>query len=340
MAIAAAARHVSLGDVIDRWDSRWFLRAAVNGYPRHLPMVDGHVAGNTLAFFPGLPLLMRGLSDATGMSLFAAGTTISTVTGLTAMIAVWALVKEYAGPAVATTSTLLLAFFPGSFVFSLIYSEGIAITCIALGLLALMRRKWVLAGVLGLVATATAPITIAFEISCLWAAGAAIRSRRDWRALAAPILTPLGFVAYIGWTWWYTGTASAWSLTEKGGWKSYLSIAYPFHLVASFVSHPLSSNATTNLLFAGIIFVGVTVAIALRDRLPAPVLLYAITVGVAVLIAAPIGPRPRFILDAFPLVLVLGAHLRGRKLWAVLSVFGVLLAAMAFYAAYSYAVFP
>ncbi len=52
------------------------------GWPRHLPYDHGHVAGSTIAFFPLFPLSIRWLSHLTGLSLLAAGITITTVTGL------------------------------------------------------------------------------------------------------------------------------------------------------------------------------------------------------------------------------------------------------------------
>src|SRR5271156_1941375 len=243
-----AVSHHSLGYLIDRWDTKWFLRAAANGYPSKLPMIHGHVAGNTIAFFPALPFAIRGLSHLTGMTLFAAGTFISSFTGMTAMIAVWLLAKEYGGRTVADRATLVLALFPGSFVISLIYSEGIAITFVAFGLLALLRRKWLIAGLCGLVATATAPITLAFVLSCVVVSGRAILKDRDWKSLAAPVVAPLGFVAYFVWTWRHTGNYSAWRLTERGGWHSFLSLSYPFRIVGSFIAHPFTSNGTQNLL--------------------------------------------------------------------------------------------
>ena len=98
----------------------------------------------------------------TPLTPLEAGITISLLTGLTAMIGVWYLVREFAGPAAADRATLLVALFPGSFVFSLVYSEGIVITCVAFGLLALLRHRWWVAGLLGLVATATTPVALAF----------------------------------------------------------------------------------------------------------------------------------------------------------------------------------
>ena len=331
----------SLGTRIDRWDSVWYLRVSAHWYPAQLPLSHGHVAGNTIAFFPALPLAIRGLSGLTGMSQFSAGTAISSVTGLTATIGVWLLVREYAGAKAANRTTILFALFPGSFVFSLIYAEGILITCASFGLLALMRRKWIVAGILGLVATAAAPIALAFVVSAAWTALVAIRRDRDWRALAAPILAPLGTVAYLLWTWRHTGTLAAFSRTERGGWNSYLSIAYPFHVLGSFLAHPFARNATTTMLFFCIIGVLVAVVIALRDRQPSPVLLFGIAVGVLALVTAPVGPRPRILLDAFPLILAVGVRYQEGWRFRVATVASAgLLVAFTAYEVASYAVFP
>ena len=58
------------------------------------------------------------------------------------------------------------------------------LTCIALGLLALLERRWWLAGLLGLLATATSPIALAFVLSCAWCAG--------WAAWREPEPAPAG----------------------------------------------------------------------------------------------------------------------------------------------------
>src|SRR5665213_644542 len=65
LAVTTLFTHQSILQEVDRWDSRWFLRAAALGWPRHLPFHDGHVAGNTIAFFPLFPLSIRWLSDLT-----------------------------------------------------------------------------------------------------------------------------------------------------------------------------------------------------------------------------------------------------------------------------------
>ena len=136
LAVATTSSHTSILGEINTWDSRWFIRAAQFGWPTHPPQSHGHVVGNTIAFFPLFPLTIRWLSHLTGLSLLTAGIVISATTGLSAMIGIWALVRHYADQRSADRATLLVAMFPGTFVLSLVYSEGIVVTCVAFGLLA------------------------------------------------------------------------------------------------------------------------------------------------------------------------------------------------------------
>ena len=340
LAIATAFSHDSILGEINLWDSRWFIRAAEFGWPNHLPRVDGHVAGNTIAFFPLFPLTIRWLSHLTGLSLLTSGIIISSVTGLTAIIGVWALVRHYADRSSADRATLLVAMFPGTFVLSRVYSEGIVVTCLAFGLLALLQRRWLLAGILGLIATATSPIALAFEVSCLWCAYQELLRSRNWRALSAPVLAPMGFVAYQLWLWAHTGNLLAWRLTERGGWKSYPSLMWPVHLVVTFLRDPISTNRQQDLLFVGIVITALAVIVALRSRMPMPLLLYGIAAAVLALVAAPVGLRPRFIFLAFPLIIAVGTWLRGKSYVAVLSASVLLLGALMAYTVSSFTIFP
>jgi hypothetical protein len=340
LVVVAAISHQSVASKIDRWDSRWFLRAAAQGWPTHVPPGQGPSVRSTIAFFPLFPLTIRWLSAATGLTLLTSGVIIASVTGLTATAAVWALVCQYADRPTADRATLLVAVFPGSFVLSLVYSEGLAITLLALGLLALMRGRWVVAGVLGLLATATAPIALAFELSCAWCAYRAIAGHRDWRVLAAPVLTPLGFIAYQLYLWRHTGDLNAWRLTERNGWTSYPSSVYPVHLVVSFVRDPVANTITTDLLVVGMAVAIFGAVVAIRTRLPMPLLLYGLGAALLGMVAAPVGLRPRFVFMAFPLIIAVGAWLHGRRYVALVSVSVVLLAGVTAYSVTSWSVFP
>ncbi len=340
LAVAAPYRHTSLSEQLDRWDGVWLLRAAEHGWPRHLPMVHGHVAANTAAFFPVFPLAVRWVSSATTLSPLWVGLTISAVTGLTAVVAVGVLVRRFAASDAATRAALLFAIFPGTFAFSLAYSEGIVLTCIALGLLALLNRRWWLAGLLGMLATATAPISLAFVLSCAWCAGWATWRSRNARPLVAPLLAVSGFLAYMFFLWRHTGVLNAWRLTERGGWKSSPSVSYPLRIIWTFVRNPVSPTLTGQILFFGTVVAVVGAVLAIRQRQPAPVLIYGLAAGLLGAISAPVGLRPRFIMLAFPLVVAYGIRLRGRSYAAALVVSGTLLVATTALEFASWAVFP
>ncbi|HEV3280963.1 MAG TPA: hypothetical protein VG032_05075 [Acidimicrobiales bacterium] len=340
LAVTTIFTHVGVGGEIDRWDSRWFIRAAEFGWPSQLPHHNGHVAANTIAFLPVFPLSIRWLSHLTGFSLLTAGVIVTSLSGLTAMIGVWLVIRAYSNQDAADRGTLLVAMFPGSFVLSMVYSEGLVITFVAFGILALMRRRWLLAGVLGMLATATTPIALGFEISCLWCAYGEITKNRDWRSLVAPVLTPLGFLAYQVWLWFHTGDVSAWRVTERGGWKSYPSLVYAAHTVGVFLRNPIATNKTDDLLFVGTVLTVVAAVIAIRSRLPMPLLLYGlVTAGIAV-VSAPVGLRPRFMFLAFPLIIAVGTWFRGRAYVWLVSISMVLLVFATAYEVSSWAVFP
>jgi hypothetical protein len=340
LAVTTLFTHKSILREVDRWDSRWFLRAAVQGWPRHLPFQAGHVGGSTIAFFPLFPLSIRWLSDLPGLTPLAAGIVVTSVSGMTAMIGVWALVRHYADRPSADRATLLVALFPGSFVLSMVYSEGFALTFLAFGILALLQRRWLLAGLLGLLASATTPVALAFEVSCLWCAYREVADHRNWRAVVAPILAPLGFVGYQVWIWQHTGNLNAWRLTERGGWKSYPSLVYALHTVTVFVRDPIATNMTDNLLFVCTVLVVVAAVVAIRSSMPTPMLLYGLSAAALGMVSAPIGLRPRFVFLAFPLIVAVGTWLRGRAYVAVAAVSTVLLIAFTAFEVSSWRIFP
>jgi hypothetical protein len=340
VALVDLLTHKSLRTDVFAWDGKWFISAAQHGWPRHLPMVNGHVVGNTSAFFPLYPLAIRGLSAATSLSPLTSGLVISGATGLTAVLGVGMLVRNYADEQRARRAALLFVLFPGTFVFSLAYSEGIAISCLSFGLLALLRKDWLLAGVLGLLASATSPIALAFVLSCAWCAGRESIRHRDWRSLAAPVLAPLGFLGFMLWLWAHTDVLSAWRLTERQGWQSYPSLVYPIHIVTRFVSNPIGPTETGQILFIGTVVGVIGIVLATRQRQPAPVLIYGVTAFVLAAVAAPVGLRPRFLLLAFPLVVAFGTYLRGRAYLGAVVVSTVLLAVVTALELGSTAVFP
>jgi hypothetical protein len=339
VALVNLSTHNSVLYDLTIWDGTWFLRAVRHGYPAHLPMAHGHVVQNPIAFFPMFPLVVRAL-HVTGLDLGVAALVVSGVTGATAVLAVGYLARRMAGDDAGRRAALLFAVFPGTFVFSFAYSEGIVVTCVGFGLIALLDRRWWLAGLLGAVATAASPVALAFVVSCAWCGiRAAWRDRRPW-PLVAPVLAPVGFVAYMAYLWRHTGRLMAWRLTERGGWHSYPSLEYPFRIVWTFLRDPLAPTLTGQILFAGTVVAVIGVVLMVKEHQPAPVFLYGICAIGSAAISQPVGLRPRFLMLAFPMVIAAGTRYQGRTYRILVIVSAVLLVLVAALETGSAAVFP
>jgi hypothetical protein len=163
---------------------------------------------------------------------------------------------------------------------------------------------------------------------------------RKFAALAAPLLAPLGFLAYMAYLDRHTGTLNAWRLTERGGWKSYPSLDYPFRIVWTFLRNPLSPTLTGQILFFGTVAAVVGVVLMIRERQPVAVLLYGICAVGSAAISQPVGLRPRFLMLAFPMVIALGTRYEGRTHRWLVVVSAVLLLGFSALELGSRAVFP
>ena len=64
----------------------------------------------------------------------------------------------------------LMAVAPGAAFLSPAYAEGLAISLCAVVLLMLDRRRWLAAGVIGALATATSPLALPIVVAGAWAA--------------------------------------------------------------------------------------------------------------------------------------------------------------------------
>jgi hypothetical protein len=283
---------------------------------------------------------MRWTSNLSGLSAPMVGLVLSALAGLLAVVAVGRLTREFADQASAERAALLFAIAPGSFVFNLIYNEGLVITLCALGLVALLQRRWVLAGLIGAVVTATSPVGLVFAASCAASALVAIRKRHEWRALAAPLLAPIGFVAWMGYLWVHTGNLRAWQLTERDGWNSFPSLLYPLRILGKFISNPLSPTMTGQILFFGTVISVLGLVVVFKERLPIELTTFATSAVLLFATASPVGLRPRFVMLAFPLTIAAASRWSANRFRALLIVSALLLALMSYETLTSFAVFP
>jgi hypothetical protein len=317
---------VGLASAVTAWDGGWYLTTARLGYPARLPMVDGHVGPSTVAFFPGYPLCIRAVHGL-GLSYEAAGILVAGLAGLATVVLLRLLLERLWGRVAADRGVALFCFFPGAVALSLTYSEPLMLALTVGSLLALVSRRWVTAGVLAGLAGATRPNALALLPACIWAAVPALRNR-EWRAAAAPLLAPLGFLAFQGYLWAHTGHADAWLRTQQEGWDERIDIGATWGRIVEFARHPLV-DVNITIAVAGTAFIVVALVLLVRARPPAAIVVYTVGVVALALSSHTLGARPRFVLTAFPLVTVFGRWLRASAFPAVIAGSAVLLGAMA-----------
>ena len=309
VALAAMASKQAFHRVLTVWDGRWYLRIAVHGYPTSVPQGDfyhgtGRQVQSAVAFFPLYSLLMRALDKVLPGGADVAGAVLALLIGALATVVVWMVAHKVAGRTVADRAAVLFAFSPGAFVLSLVYAEGLLVLLSAGCLLALLERRWLLAGGLAALAGATRPNATAVMLACAWAAAVAIWRDREWRAVVAPLLAPVGMLAFFGFLWWHTGEPLIWFRVESQGWGERLDFGRSnLGVFADLFTRPLH-NPNHVLLAISMVTAVVLMVILVRAKLPAVLNVFALS-GLILVMASHINARPRFIFVAFPLVIAL-----------------------------------
>ena len=329
LAVAHVARLVRpqpLTAVLSRWDGQHYLEIVRDGYPSSLPGGSGVAAQSVHAFFPGFPLAVRAVAAVSGLAPNTSGVVTTMALSTVAAALLWLLARDLLGEEVATRSVLLFSFFPGSFVLGMIYSEGAFLALAAGCLLALQRRQWIVAGLAAAAAGATRPTGLVLAVCCAWAAVGAVREKREWPALAAPGLAPLGFVAWSAFLAARTGSATAWLRSQHAGWGQGLDFgAHTARAVGGFLAHPLDDFNRTVCVLA-IAVVAAAGAALWRWRPPAALWLYTAGILVPALFSAVLTSTPRFALTAFPIHLAAARSLSGTAFAVTLAVSAALMA--------------
>ncbi|MFE9299928.1 hypothetical protein [Streptomyces sp. NPDC006856] len=308
-AAASAAGKDPLGPLSGRWDSVWYQRIAENGYRYTVTLPDGSVHSD-LAFFPLLPALERAVSAVTPLTLGGAGLLVAWTAGLVAAWGIFAVGAELRGRRTGVVLAALWGVYPTAFVQSMAYTETLFTALAAWSLLAVLKGRWIAAGVLCVLAGLTRPSAAALIAAlAITAAVTLVREyrderraglvlRRNARMIAGVALAPLGWLAYVvfvavreGSPVAYFDVQAQWGNNIDGG-----------RALAAFIAG-LPWPAALGLC-AALGLLGWLVVLCVRQRQPLPVLLYAVAIVVISLIGAGyFGSRPRLMMPAFPLLL-------------------------------------
>lgn len=294
------AVDLTFAHILSRWDSGWYLSIVTAGYDYEV--LPGQPSN--IAFFPLFPLLIRGLAALTGLSPLVAGVTVSLLGGLAGIVAVYLLAEHVAGRAGALRTAALLAFFPGAFVFSMVYTEGLFIAAAATSLLALLRRQWVVGGAAAAVASAARPNGLVLAVCCAYVALPAAWRARSVRPLAAVALAPLGAVAYAVYLQLRTGTAASWLRANDGFGQEADWGASVWRGLGVFVRSPTYDfNILVAVMGVALFLVGLGLMVA--QRMPGVFMLYVIGLMAPVLLKTGFGATSRYLMVAFPVVMAL-----------------------------------
>ncbi|MFJ2774199.1 mannosyltransferase family protein [Streptomyces sp. NPDC087300] len=294
-----------------RWDSLWYTRVAEHGYGWEVTLPDGSVHSN-LAFFPLLPWLERLVSALSPLSYADAGLVVSWVASLFAAAGIFAVADHVYGRRAGICAAGIWAVLPVGIVQSMAYSESLFTALAAWSLYAVLRGRWVTAGLLASCAGLTRPVGAAV-VAAIWVAAAAqvYRERRATpRMLLGVVLAPLGAAGYVLWVGHRTGGGLLGYLDVQAGWGNGFDFGYAF---ARFVGEKFTSvpGALAGVgLIVGVALVIWLYVVGVRQRQPLPLLVYTgIVVALALCAAGYFGSKPRLLLPAFPLLLPLAVAL-------------------------------
>ncbi|MEU4127431.1 glycosyltransferase family 39 protein [Streptomyces virginiae] len=330
-AAAGSSPHTLLSA---RWDSLWYARIAAEGYGYEIVLPDGDVHSN-LAFFPLLPWLERAVSAVTGLSYGSAGLVVSVLAGLAAAWGIFAVADLLHGRRTGVFAVAVWAALPVGIVQSMAYSEALFTALAAWALYGALRGRWLTAGLLAAGAGLTRPVGAAV-VAAVWVAAVLAwrRGERSWRVALGALLAPAGAAAYVLWVGARTGGGLLGYLDVQAGWGNGFDGGWAF---ARFVGAKLASSAwPAGLgLIAGVVLVLWLYGACVRQRQPAPLLVYCgIVVALALCASGYFGSKPRLLLPAFPLMLVPAVALARWRTRRAVLVLGAAALASAVYGAF------
>ncbi|WP_151480852.1 glycosyltransferase family 39 protein [Streptomyces albicerus] len=290
-----------------QWDADWYLGIADHGYTRELGTAYD---ANNLAFFPLYPVLVKAVAAFTPGTRATTGLVLAVISSLFAAWGIYAIGNRLYGHRAGVILTVLWAALPVGLVQWMGYTESLFTALAAWSLYAVLTGRWLWAGSLATLAGLTRPTGIAVAAAVTVTALLALRRRVCARLLAAALLAPLGWFAYVGWVG-----------LRLNRWDGYFAVQEMWHndwdggaQTLRFLREYLARDSTPELF---LVMVTLTLlasvalfAVTIWDRHPLPLLIFTAALLTIVLGSGGVYfPRARFLLPAFPLLLPLAAHL-------------------------------
>jgi len=125
------------------WDGHWYYIISAVGYPSTIPLTqDGHVGESAWAFMPAYPLLVRGLTEITGVPFAPLAVVVSVLcAGATALL-LHRLLRHVLPEGSALFGVVLFCVAPLSPLLQVAYAESMFLMLLCASLLLLVRRRY------------------------------------------------------------------------------------------------------------------------------------------------------------------------------------------------------
>ena len=174
-----------------QWDSYWLMSIADEGYEYKQDELSN------IAFFPLYPALIKLVSYATG-DFILAGWLVSILFIFLSMIMLYRLVKEFHPSLNPHLPVIFLLVFPTALFLNAVYTESVFLFFSIATFYYLFKKKYWIAGLVGLLAAITRPNGVLLIIPFAWELFQEFRHRNyHWNGIIAALLIPAGTLAYF-----------------------------------------------------------------------------------------------------------------------------------------------
>jgi len=294
-------------------DNSWYQAIAENGYDSAIPLnPDGSFKTTNLAFFPLYPGLVAALHWGLSIPTRPALLMVSWPAAIAAAWGIYAVGRHVRSHATGVLLAALWGVVPSAVVESMGYSESLFTALAAWSLYALLKGRWVTAGVLILLAGLTRPTALALIVVIGVAALIAIVKRRDgWRPWVAAALAPLGYLGYLAFVAIRLGRFDGYYYVQEAAWHN--GFDWGLETYQGIVNRTLLGNPRLAIqVVTGVLILAVGLfAWAVRDRLPWPLLTFCgITIVQVILTATAYHGKARYMLPLFPLLFPIADRLK------------------------------
>jgi len=334
LAVGGSLSGLSAHERLTRWDAQWYVHIARHGYGMTKVVPDGRHLSD-LAFFPLYPLLERLVHTVTRLPFADAGLLVTALASLATALVLHDLGTRLYGVRAGLVLVLLWAAVPVGVVESMAYSEALFTLLAAGACLAVVRDKWVVAGLLASLAGLTRPVGVAV-VAGIGVAVLVRVLRRDagWQVWAGAVMAPLGWLGYLLWVGARVGDPLGY-FTVAGRWgNSFDGGAAYGGWVLGFLTGSWPAPLLGLLLLAGTAAVVWLVWLGVTDRQPPVLVAYTATlVLLAFTSSGYFGSKPRYLLPAFGLLVPLAVRLSRARPAVTWPVLGALTAVASVYGA-------